>query len=155
MSWKGMITEDHRCQGHEIGLLPSIGDGEPAEVLSRGMTWTLSMLEVNLAEEWWIFQYSHTKDPRHNLYSLTLVCLYQHWLLYCLKYCLALKSTLNGFFPSLSMLFFFRSKASEGSNQLLSGCGLCDCFLWCQEACFISSFLSLFLAVIAKKLTPQ
>ena len=36
MSWKGMITEDHRCQGHEIGLLPSIGDGEPAEVLSIG-----------------------------------------------------------------------------------------------------------------------
>lgn len=36
MSWKGMITEDYRCQGHEIGLLPSIGDGEPAEVSKQG-----------------------------------------------------------------------------------------------------------------------
>ena len=113
----------------------------------------ISMLEVHLAEEWWIFQYSNTKDPRHNLYSVTLVCSYQHWLLYCLKYSLALKSTLNGFSPSLNVLFFFRSKASEGSYQLLSGCGLCDRFLWCQEACFIASFLSLFLAVIAKSST--
>ena len=31
-----MITEDHRCQGHEIRLLPSIGDGEPAEVSKQG-----------------------------------------------------------------------------------------------------------------------
>ena len=46
---------------------------------------TYKHVEVNLAEEWWIFQHSHTKDPRHNLYSLTLVCSYQHWLLYCLK----------------------------------------------------------------------
>lgn len=36
MSWKGMIMEDHRCQDHEIGLIPSIGDGEPAEVSKQG-----------------------------------------------------------------------------------------------------------------------
>jgi len=31
LSWKGTPTEDHGCQGNETGLLPSVGDGQPAE----------------------------------------------------------------------------------------------------------------------------
>lgn len=33
----------------------------------------LSILEINLAKEWYVFQYSQTKGPRHNLYLLTPV----------------------------------------------------------------------------------
>lgn len=36
MSWKGMFTEDHVCQGNETGLFPSVGDGQPAEGFKQG-----------------------------------------------------------------------------------------------------------------------
>lgn len=79
----------------------------------------ISMLEVDLAKGWCILQYSDTKDPRHHLYLPTLVCSYQHCLLYRVKDSLALKSTLKGFFPILNMLISYKSKTSEGSYQLL------------------------------------
>lgn len=33
---KGTFMEGHVCQGNEFGLLPSAGDGEPAEVFKQG-----------------------------------------------------------------------------------------------------------------------
>lgn len=51
------------------------------------------------------------------------------------------------------MLAFFKSKTSEDSYQFLE-VGFVTVFLDAKKVVFISSFLSLFLAVIAEELTP-
>lgn len=134
-------------------LFRIIWKSHPSKILKTTLVpnlWLLSILEVNLAKEG---AFSNIHKPRTlGIILLTPVCS-EHWLLYCLKYNRTLKIPLKGFSLVLNMLVFFKSKTSEGGYQLWMW-ALWLILLDAKKLVFISSFLSLFLAVITKKLRP-